>query len=394
VNATELREAAKRILWHWKLLALFAVLGIVLPLVLLRGEDPTYVASTRFLVTTATEAPGSIADTAEAIATSPSQLAWALRRAGIEANPEALADAVSVHTVGDSGVIQLSVHSEDPVLAAAVANAIRDQVVVVMRDPEQQVADPARLLDRATAAAARKVPPLRSQDLVLGAVLGLILGIAAACLIEALHPTLVGSEAIAGQLGAPVLGVVALKPDGADEDPNDLRWLRWRLGAQAARAGVATVELAAVDPSVDLAPISAALVTNGSTPPPRQSSATAGQPAARLKVGVLDTTSIFPRGSAGLVVVTPKTVKKSAFESAQELLRITGWPAVGAIVYGRDPLFPSSGTFGRGGEPAGRRLLSSVKQVVAAAYRANAARPDPASPAGAAAREGGPGSTP
>jgi hypothetical protein len=150
----------------------------------------------------------------------------------------------------------------------------------------------------------------------------------------------VGRDAIAAQLGAPVLGELLLAPK--DGDPTDLHWVRWRLGAQAARAGVANVELAPADPHVDLQPMSAALVTNGSSPPPRRA-ANGGGLGSGLKIGILDASSIFPKGSAGLVVVTPRNVKRTAFDATKDLLRITGWPAVGAIVYrGRQRQAPAA----------------------------------------------------
>ena len=275
-------------------------------------------------------ASASLADTATAIATSPSQLSWALLHLGVEGDLDALLDEVAVQTIGDSGVVQLSVTDQDPVFAASLANALRAQVAAVLATAQPPEVAPPRLLDPARASTAEEVPRDRSQGLVLGATLGLLLGIGVATVVEALNPTLVGRDAIAAQLGAPVLGELLLAPK--DGDPTDLHWVRWRLGAQAARAGVANVELAPADPHVDLQPMSAALVTNGSSPPPRRA-ANGGGLGSGLKIGILDASSIFPKGSAGLVVVTPRNVKRAAFDATKDLLRITGWPAVGAIVY-------------------------------------------------------------
>jgi hypothetical protein len=205
---------------------------------------------------------------------------------------------------------------------------------------------------------------MRIQDLALGALFGLILGIAAASLIEALNPTLVGKEAIAAQLGAPVLGVLPLAPE---DDSRDLPWVRWRLGAQAAISGVATVQLTAAGPSVDLFPISAALVTNGATPPRRFTAGAVGEQASHLNIGILDPFSIFPEGSAGLVVVTPRAIKKTDIESAKDLLRITGWPAVGAIVYtGRR----GARAFGGRAEAVERKVFTSNRALAVGSYRA------------------------
>lgn len=379
---TELREAAKRILWHAKLLIVCTGLGFLVPFAVLHGGQPTYVASTRVLVSVTTDGTVSVADTVAAIVTSPSQLASALLDLGLDEDPSAFVQDVSVRALGDSGIAELSVTDEDRVVAASLANALGTGVVQVLRGTQQAIYPLPRILDIASASTAKEIPPMRSQDLALGALFGLVLGIGAASLIEALDPTLVGKEAIAAQLGAPVLGVLPLTPK---EGSRDLPWVRWRLGAQAAMAGVATVQLTAAGPSIDLLPISAALVTNGATPPRRLTAEAAGKQASNLSIGILDALSIFPDGSAGLVVVTPGTIKRTDIESAKELLGITGWPAVGAIVYTRRG---GTGVFGRlvrGAEAVGRKVFASIRTFAISSYRtvsASLRRVRPASEAG------------
>ena len=345
-------------------------LGFLAPFALLSGGQPTYVASTRLLVSATTDGTASVADTVAAIATSPSQLASALLALGLDEDPDAFVQDVSVRALGDSGIVELSVTDEDRVVAASLANALRGEVSQVLRETQQAVYPLPRILDIASASTAQAIPPMRSQDLALGALFGLILGIGAASLLEALNPTLVGNEAIAAQLGVPVLGVLPLAPRG---DSRDLLWVRWRLGAQAARAGVATVELAAAGPGVDLFPIAAALVTNGATPPRRLTAGAAPDQASNLNIGILDAFSILPDGSAGLVVVTPRTIKRTDIESAKDLLRITGWPAVGAIVYTRRGETRALGRIAGG--------AAAVVRKVSASMRALAVRSDRAVPA-------------
>jgi capsular polysaccharide biosynthesis protein len=363
---TELQEAAKRILWHAKLLIVCTGLGFVVPWAILSEGQPTYVASTRLLVSATTDGTASVADTVAAIATSPSQLASALLGLGIDEEPDAFVQVVSVRALGDSGIVELSVTDEDPVLAASLANALRAEVAQVMRETRQAVYPLPRTLDSASSSAAEAIPPLRIQDLVLGALFGLILGIAAASLIEALNPTLVGKDAIAAQLGAPVLGVLPLAPK---DDSRDLPWVRWRLGAQAAMSGVATVQLTAAGPRVDLFPISAALVTNGAIPSRRFTTGTDGERASHLDIGILDPFSIYPERSAGLVVVTPRAIKRTDIESAKDLLRITGWPAVGAIVYtGRRGTWVF-GSLASVAGAVGRKVFTPIRALAVGSYR-------------------------
>ena len=336
-----------------------ASLGLLVPWAVLHGDQPTYVASTRLLVSATTDGTASVADTVAAIATSPSQLASALVDLGIDEEPDAFVQVVSVRSLGDSGIVELSVTDEDPVLAASLANALGAEVGQVMRETRQAIYPLPRILDSASSSSAEAIPPMRIQDLALGALFGLILGIAAASLIEALNPTLVGKEAIAAQLGAPVLGVLPLAPkDGS----RDLPWVRWRLGAQAAMSGVATVQLTAAGPSVDLFRISAALVTNGAMPPRRFTAGAVGE-ASHLNIGILDPFSIFPEGSAGLVVVTPRAIKRTDIESAKDVLRITGWPAVGAIVYTGGRGTRAFGRLAGVAEAVGRKVLASIRAL-------------------------------
>lgn len=356
---------------------------MLVPWAVLHGDQPTYVASTRLLVSATTDGTASVADTVAAIATSPSQLASALVDLGIDEEPDAFVQVVSVRSLGDSGIVELSVTDEDPVLAASLANALGAEVGQVMRETRQAIYPLPRILDSASSSSAEAIPPMRIQDLALGALFGLILGIAAASLIEALNPTLVGKEAIAAQLGAPVLGVLPLAPkDGS----RDLPWVRWRLGAQAAMSGVATVQLTAAGPSVDLFRISAALVTNGAMPPRRFTAGAVGE-ASHLNIGILDPFSIFPEGSAGLVVVTPRAIKRTDIESAKDVLRITGWPAVGAIVYTGGRGTRAFGRLAGVSEAVGRKVLTSIRALAVGSHRAVTPSPRRVRPASEAGQD-------
>jgi protein tyrosine kinase modulator len=356
-TATELKEAANRILLHAKLLIACTMLGGLIALVTLMGS-PTYVASTRLLVSGTTDrtGSGSTADTVLAIATTRAQLGRALLDVGVDRDLGALVDEVSVRSVGTSGVVELSVTDEDRVVAASLADTLARNVSQAMRVAHLASLPLPIVIDDASASDAETIPPIRLQDLTLGAVLGLIIGIGAAALLEALNPTVVGKEAIAAELGAPVLGVLPLTPN---QDSGDLPWVRWQLGAQAGRAGVATVQLTTARPGVNLLPLAAALVTNGATPRPRPGSWSAEEQPSNLKIGILDRTdavSIHPEESAGLVVVTPRKVKKTDIESAKDLVRITSWPLVGAIVYRRRGGARRSGKPGGGAEAVGQKV--------------------------------------
>jgi uncharacterized protein involved in exopolysaccharide biosynthesis len=134
----ELNEVGRRIFRrHWRLILLCLALSVaavaLFGLVLEHGH--TYTASARLVLDTAdpksqSEAT-SIADTAKAIATSPAQVRAALVRAGISdrSAAEIAKDHVSIHALGSSAVLQLSVSDRNRHVAAALTNALAGRVI-------------------------------------------------------------------------------------------------------------------------------------------------------------------------------------------------------------------------------------------------------------------------
>jgi capsular polysaccharide biosynthesis protein len=132
----ELNEAARRIVGqHWSLIVLLVAVCVSLVAVQQRGDVKTYTASTRFVLDTqdpqSRAEAAAIADTAKAIATSPSQVEQALRKARVR-NRDAVEVAkhdVSVRGLGSSGILQLSVSDASPPVAAAVSNALAAELI-------------------------------------------------------------------------------------------------------------------------------------------------------------------------------------------------------------------------------------------------------------------------
>ncbi len=304
------------------------------------------------------EAASSVADIVAAIATDRAQLASVLHDVDAHRSPDAFVRGVSVRAIGSSGIVDLTVIDKDSVIAVAVANALTQRVVQVMRDTHAAKYPLPVVIDRESASISpppRAIPPLWKQYLALGALFGFVLGVVGAALLEALRPTLVGKEAIAAELGAPVMGVLRGWPWNISRD---VSMVRWQLGAQAKRISVGMVQLAAAGPSIDLVPLSTALATPGVPPndlvrargwrgwgerdqapaghQPDQSARLFVPGGSNLEIGILDQTtrlSFFPPGNTGLVVVTPTTMKRADLESTKNILMVTGWPAVGVIAY-------------------------------------------------------------
>jgi uncharacterized protein involved in exopolysaccharide biosynthesis len=132
----ELNELFRRIVGqHWKLIALCFLAAAGAALALQADKQPLYSGSARIVL----DAPDpesraeavAIADTAKAIATSPAQVAAAMKRVGITGrDPVATAEHhVGVSGLGSSGVIEVSVSDRDQKMAIALTNALAAQVI-------------------------------------------------------------------------------------------------------------------------------------------------------------------------------------------------------------------------------------------------------------------------
>jgi capsular polysaccharide biosynthesis protein len=191
------------------------------------------------------------------------------------------------------------------------------------------------------------------QEFVLGALLGLVLGIGAAGLIETVRPTLVGSDSVARELGTPLLGAI---PTGEDEQRGRALLarvaLRLRLAADA--AGVHNVSLVAVGPDVELGLLAATLdelaadaagrkVAQGVVAADGHAAGGSAAPANRQfrirPFGIVDGRS--DNGQTALVLVSPSVAQKEEIDEVSHLLRVAGSPVLGLITYERPREQPS-----------------------------------------------------
>lgn len=186
------------------------------------------------------------------------------------------------------------------------------------------------------------------QELFLGALLGLVLGIGAAGLIETFRPTLVGSDSVAKEFGTPLLGTI---PNGEDEQRARqlLARIALRLRLAADSVDAHNVVLVAVGPEVELGLLAATLDELAGEVSARGmsqgvataevhrsggvSDASAGRQFRIRPFGVLD-----PRTDArqsALVLVSPTVATKEELDEVSHLLRVAGSPLLGLITYER-----------------------------------------------------------
>jgi capsular polysaccharide biosynthesis protein len=311
---------------------------------------------------------------------------------------------VRVQALGSSGVMQLSVTDSDPKVAVALANAIAAAViktrlqvtageaVTVARSLDQQltrlqqeisdldaridqaggVVGSGQLVRRREALAqrmsqleserasvettralrpraavldpasppAQQLPGRRLPDLVLGGLLGLLLGVGAAALVESLRPTLVGRTAIARGTEAPVLAELVGPPQRRGHRHGwvaaDVAEAAMHVELVAVAAGVQQVRLMALDRQVDLSNLVQILGDSLKTATVQQAdmpTARRRRPGSRAGLEPEALQSEGDGGRIGLVLVAPTVLKLADFDPVKDFLTISGWPLLGVIVY-------------------------------------------------------------
>jgi uncharacterized protein involved in exopolysaccharide biosynthesis len=193
------------------------------------------------------------------------------------------------------------------------------------------------IISSATVPQQADASPLPS-DLALAALLGLILGIGVAGLLEAFRPTVVGGDALAKEFGAPLLGTLSSAPDDDGVEKSDSAELAARVGVAARAAALRKVALVPVGPKVDVEPLARRL--QAASP----HSASALMDGTAIGISPFESDKTLQNGSGGgLVLVVPLTVKKAEIAEAGHLLSLSRLPLLGLIAYGRPrPLWWSS----------------------------------------------------
>lgn len=175
----ELNEVIRRVIGqHWRLIVACFVTGTAVAAVAHGFGSAAYTASTRFLLDTQdSKSLGqatAIADTAKAIATSPSQLGEAMEDAGVRgSDPGNVANRVSIRALGSSAVLELSVTDSDPTIAASLSNALAARIISTRLsatggDIDQALADVADRIDDLTRRIATADSWLAELDIRLG----------------------------------------------------------------------------------------------------------------------------------------------------------------------------------------------------------------------------------
>jgi len=239
-------------------------------------------------------------------------------------------------------------------------DAQRPNPAIISQAPLPTHADPSRLL----------------QDLVLGALLGLVLGIGSAGLIETVRPTFVGGDVLARELDTPLLGSLSGEP-GERQRQRLLSLIAARLHLAAEGVGVHDIVLLGAGTDMELRELAERLeavpaealhavpddtefaraatadaqggVRTRRTAPlaedqPRDG-ASAGdraRPGMRIRAFDVHSSLVDAQNGAGIALVSPSTLAKSKLDDVRHLLNATRSPLLGLITYDGSPLRPSA----------------------------------------------------
>src|SRR5918998_4694979 len=218
----ELNEAARRILWqHRWLIVAFVLLGAGLAVLAHRDDVATYTATTRFVIdaedpTSQTES-AAVADTAKAIATSPSQVRSAVEEAGLEGRDpvEIGKHRVALRPLGTSGVLRLSVTDPDPAAAAELADTLARGVIAKRVDIKRgHLRQTVRRLDAKIEALTVEISRLRVAGRDQAGQADLL--VQRRSILETQQLNLLATDALAAK---PSILSHATRPDAADPSP-------------------------------------------------------------------------------------------------------------------------------------------------------------------------------
>jgi len=163
-------------------------------------------------------------------------------------------------------------------------------------------------------------------DAILGGLLGLIVGVGVAAVIEAIRPTVVGSASVAETLDTPLMGELAsVYPGEVATATDDLTPLKVRLVVAGEAAGSKMIGLVPTDRSVDLQQLATHL------------EASHAGPEARNGVSVRPVNLEGPHSKridgGAIVLVSPTAIKLTELLALRDLTRLTSTRLLGLITY-------------------------------------------------------------
>lgn len=212
---------------RWKLIVLTMIPIIIIGFFLALTRPSIYRAETTLMVSSGMTSIGidnsdislnqKLVITYSEVAKSRSILKRVINKYDLETSPESLAKTISISPVSDTEIIKLSYKNKDPQLAASVTNEFAkefmNKVVEVMNIRNVKIVEPAEI-------PTRPLPKKRAIILAAFIILGAMLGMGLALIIESIHKKLRKPSEIESILEAPMLGVIP-KFETKDDEGDD-----------------------------------------------------------------------------------------------------------------------------------------------------------------------------
>lgn len=342
-----------------------------------------------------------------ALATTPTLLDAALKQAGAPRDvAEFAANHVAAQRLGESSIVELSVTDNDPVAAGKIVSALAERVATFMNngdraafndakatldkqvkdatvhrdkladrlrgiadinaraDLQTQIQAADQLLGQLTTQRATLAISDATRDLVvpigsrpeisqvkssllpqaaLALLLGLVLGVTAAAILETIRPRVAGVRALARLLQAPVLG----------KSTEEINSLRNTMALAARRQGVDAVVLMGADESdADTVNWLLFALSGFAAPTPRKVRRPSSSPAGLQESGDDGRFELEPAGvtpfadvrftelsavtpqdemTAGVVIVSAGTVLLRRLDDLDDVLKAVRWPVLGIV---------------------------------------------------------------
>ncbi|MFK4785456.1 YveK family protein [Fusobacterium sp. MFO224] len=211
---------------RWKLIVLTTIPIIIIGFLFALTRPSIYRAETTLMVSSGMTSVGidnsdislnqKLVITYSEVAKSRSILRRVIGKYDLETTPENLANAISISPVSDTEIIKLSYKNKDAQLAASVTNEFAkefmNKVVEVMNIRNVKVVEPAEI-------PTRPLPKKRAIILAAFIILGGMVGMGLAFIVESIHKKLRKPSEIEKILGVPMLGMIP-KFKGSDKQEN------------------------------------------------------------------------------------------------------------------------------------------------------------------------------
>ncbi|WP_316569299.1 Wzz/FepE/Etk N-terminal domain-containing protein [Neobacillus sp. YIM B06451] len=197
---------------------------------------PIYEASTQILVNQAKNEQSAynynevqtnlqLINTYNVIITSPAILDPVVEKLDGDYTTSQLHSKITVGSEKQSQVVNITVQDEDPQTAAKIANTIaeefKDKIVSIMNIDNVSILSPATVMDGQA-----PVKPKPLLNVAIALVVGLMLGVGLAFLLEYIDNTIKTEQDVEKLLEMPVLGAVAIIGDTRELDSRAERKLR------------------------------------------------------------------------------------------------------------------------------------------------------------------------